>query len=695
MNKHKEGYKEEARELLIELESSLLELEEMPDDMDLVGRVFRAMHTIKGSGSMFGFDDIATFTHEIETVFDFVRNKEITVTKRLVDLSLLACDCISKMVNGEAVDEFEEKEIVESFRQMLPNTEALVDTEPSSFLTGEQPDIHNVNITYRIRFQPYSDILSYGTNPLLLLDELGGLGECVIIAQTDAILSLKDLNPEACYLYWDIILTTTEGTNAIKDVFIFVEDECELSIKVIDEEGSLYSKEEYKRLGDILIERGDITAEDLKRVLNSQKRIGEMLVDAEMVEEDIVQSALAEQQHVKKVRNERREKAAASSIRVAADKLDTLVDLVGELVTVQARVSQAASSRNDADLIIIAEQVEQLTGELRDNAMNIRMIPIGTTFGRFKRLVRDLSSELGREIVMKTEGGETELDKTMIEHLNDPLVHIIRNSIDHGIELPDIREARGKPKQGTICLTAKHSGTNVLIKIADDGAGLDSEAIRAKAVERGVISPDAELSEHEIFAQIFAPGFSTAKKLTDISGRGVGMDVVKRSIEALRGSIDISSQKGLGTTITLKLPLTLAIIEGLLVEVGGGSFVLPLLAIEECVELTREDIAKANGRHLSNVRGEIVPYIRLRETMMIEGKSPPIEHIVITEVDGFRVGFVVDQVIGEHQTVLKTLGKVYENSKEFSGATILADGSIALILDADMLAKTAELEERM
>ena len=505
---------------------------------------------------------------------------------------------------------------------------------------------------------------------------------------------LKDLDPCSCYFSWHIVLTTKRDMNAVRDVFIFVEDECELDIRLIDE-ADAEEAEDYKMLGEILVERGDLKPQDLQEALASRKRVGELLVEAQVVDPGAVDAALLEQHEVKEKRKQRREKAAASSIRVAAEKLDTLVDLVGELVTVQASLSQKAGLADDAELLSIAEQVERLTADLRDNTMSIRMLPIGTTFSKFKRLVRDLSNELGKKVNLTTEGEETELDKTVIERLNDPMVHIIRNSMDHGIESPEIRESLGKTRQGTIRLSAIHSGASVLIRIKDDGAGLDPELIRAKAVEKGLISSDVEMTDAEIFPLILAPGFSTAKKITDVSGRGVGMDVVKRSIEALRGAIDIVSEKGRGTTITLKLPLTLAIIDGLLVEIGDAYYVLPLSTVEECVELTCEDIKKTRGRNIINVRGEIVPYILLRKLFRKEDKQPEIQHIVIVGIDGQRVGFVVDNVLGEHQTVIKSLGRVYKDAAEFSGATILADGTVALILDVQKMANTAVMEERL
>lgn len=698
MDAHRQAYREEAYELLTELESSLLELEENPEDMDLIGRVFRAMHTIKGSGAMFGFEDIATFTHEVETVFDKVRNGQMTVTRELVNLTLRARDLIKGMLDasegGEPVEGREAEEVIAGLRALVPAPEvrdplpmesvhAPLDTEGKG----------DAAVTYRIRFIPTPEITVNGTNPLLLLAELRQLGSCRVVAQMERVPALEECNPEFCYVYWDVILTSRRGIDAIRDVFIFIEDDCELKIDTIDDGGILDVDSDYKKLGIILAERGDLTRQDMEAILARQKRFGELLVEQGILQPEKVESALIEQQHVKEVRKERQAQESASSIRVPAEKLDILVNLVGELVTVQARLSQTAAGRDDALLVTIAEEVERLTNELRDTALNIRMLPIGTTFSKFKRLVRDLSVELGKDIELTTAGAETELDKTVIERLNDPLVHLIRNSIDHGIEMPDAREAAGKPRQGTVHLAAVHSGDSVLITITDDGAGLDKEAIRAKGVDRGLVTTGAELTDKEIYNLIFAPGFSTAKKVTSVSGRGVGMDVVKRAIDALRGTIDIASERGKGSTITIKLPLTLAIIESLLVKIGTDCFVMPLSIVEECIELTREDVANAHGRNLANVRDQIIPYIPLRERFRIQGEPPEIEQIVITTIQGSRIGFVVDDVIGEHQTVIKSLGKMYKDVKGLSGATILGDGSVALILDVPHLVREVEREQ--
>ena len=690
----KQTYREEAIELLSELENSLLELETNPNDTDLIGRVFRAMHTIKGSGAMAGFENIASFTHDIETVFDLVRSDIIPVSKELIDLTLNSCDLIRKMVDNEPPDEKYTEEIIGCYKEMIPLDEKVPeknDNDNSENIIGDEIE----EITYRIRFHPADNILANGTNPILLFNEIRELGECSLVAQTDEIPLLKDTDPEKCYLYWDMILTTGKGENAIRDTFIFLDDNSQIDIFIIDDNSPPVDDAKHKKIGEILVEREDISPDELGLALQDQKRIGEILINKGSIDQDKLRSALEEQEHFDHLKKKRKEDEAVSSIRVSSGKLDTLVDLVGELVTVQARLSQISLSGDNPDLLPVAEEVERLTGELRDNTMSIRMLPIGTTFSKFKRLVRDLSNQLGKEVTLTTEGGETELDKTVLERLNDPLIHIIRNSIDHGLESPEERMARGKPREGKVHLSAIHSGGNVLIRISDDGAGLDTQAIKLKAEEKGLVTRDAELDDKDIYSLIFEPGFSTADKVTSVSGRGVGMDVVRKSIEGLRGSIDIESRKGAGSVITLKLPLTLAIIDGLLLQTGETRFVMPLSNVEECIELVHEEDVRTDDRNLMKVRDEILPYFLLRKMFGINGMRPSIEQIVVAELDGCKFGFVVDEIIGEHQTVIKNLGKIYRDAKGFSGATILADGTVALILDVNGLADIARMEERM
>ncbi len=657
-------YKEEAYELLSELEGALLELEEIPEDAGVIGRVFRALHTIKGSGAMFGFDDIASFTHEIETAFDLVRDGKIVASKELINLGLAARDQIRAMLDAsegkEGADNLKSQQIIAEICKLISEGQRK-EVESAKCKVNQLLTSHFSLLTFNLFFRPAPEIFHTGTNPLFLIRELRGLGECRVKALTYAIPMLGDIDPETCYLAWEITIRTSHSVNAVRDVFIFVEDKSELRIEAAGKDDTQVS------------ESDDISAPQPAPLPNEN---GKQTLRGANVSESS---------------SEKRPKSdPTSSIRVPAAKLDSLVNLVGELVTVQARLSRKASMAKDAELLSISEEVERLTVSLRDNTMNIRMVPIETTFGNFRRLVRDLSAELGKEVILVTDGGETELDKTLIEKLHDPMVHIIRNAIDHGIEKPRVRELLGKAGEGIISLSAFHSGVNVLIRICDDGAGLDASAIRTKSVERGLILPDARLSEQEIFSLIFSPGLTTSERITEVSGRGVGMDVVRRAIESLRGSVEIESEKGKRTCITLRLPLTLAIIDGLLIRIADSCFVLPLPVVEECVELRGKDLAMVRSRSIMNFRGRAVPYLNLRQLFMIEGDAPDIEQVVVAESQNTKVGLGVDRVEGQHQTVIKSMNKVYRDAEYISGATILGDGTVALILDVPKLTQLAE-----
>ena len=638
---HREAYLEEASELLRELEISLLELEEQPENAELIGRVFRALHTVKGSGAMFGFDEVAAFTHQLESAFDGVREGRYRITGELIGVTLDARDHIRELLQstgGNAQLAAASGTLVERLRRIIPSSGDPPEPKVERPVVAAAPPGGAKAVTFSIRFEPDRDILLNGANPILLLRELAQLGELTFSAHSDRIPQLADFDSDQCYTYWHALLTTTAGEDAIRDVFIFVEDRGRLEIKKIGE------------------------AEDLQ----GQPR--KSSVDRAGVNPE--------------------KTGTAATLRIPAAKLDALVNIVGELVAVQARLSGYASEEGESEINLIAEDLERLTGLLRESTMSARMLPIGETFSRFKRLVRDLSAELGKKVDLATEGNETELDKTVIEQLNDPLVHLIRNAIDHGIERPEERAAKGKPETGRIQLSACHNGAFVLIRITDDGAGMKRDAIRARAVENGLVAADAALSDQEILGLTVMPGFSTADRVTSVSGRGVGMDVVQRSLNGLRGTLSISSEPGQGTEITLKIPLTLAIIDGLLVEAGGAFFVVPLANISECVELERR--GERPARHsLINVRGECVPYISLRQRFALPGDPPRIEHVIVAEARGGKCGFVVDRVIGDHNTVIKKLGNLYRDVEEVSGATILGDGKVALILDVDKIAAEA------
>jgi two-component system chemotaxis sensor kinase CheA len=704
---YQQTFRIEADELLAEIEAVILLIEENPEDDDAINRLFRAVHTMKGSGGMFGLADIASFSHGLESVLDKVRSRQLLVSRTLIDLTLAYRDQVAIMLHagdgGAAVDTDRVEDIKRSLAALCP-PEAAAAAAPSPShpeatavrdITGrdntgrDSPGAPSGTVTYRIRFAPLPLLFLSGTEPALLLDELRGLGECTVVAHVEELPPLADADPESCFLAWDILLTTAADFAAIKDVFAFVEDLARIDIEDISSDLVRNPDVPLPRLGEILRQRGDVADHELDDALRGQRRLGDLLVDSGVVSEAKVASALSEQQTLA-----RHQVAARSdSVRVASDKLDALIDLVGELVTNQARLGQVTRNLGDTLLQAPVEEAERLIGELRDIVLTVRMMPIGATFSRFKRLVRDLSGDLHKQIELATEGGETELDKTVIDRLGDPLVHLIRNCIDHGIEPPAQRVRSGKPAIGTITLSAAHQGANVVISVVDDGKGLDTADIVGKAKDRGLVPADAELSEREIFDLIFLPGFSTAKQVTDVSGRGVGMDVVKREVDALRGSISVHSEAGRGTRIDLSLPLTLAIIEGLMVHVADNSFVIPLAAVEECMELTPDRFATSRARNVIQVRGAPVPLMRLRDLFGLPEPRPSIEQAVVVNVADVRVGLAVDQVIGNHQTVIKSLGKLYRRAGCISGATITGDGNVALILDLAGIIRSARNDE--
>ena len=688
---YQQTFRLEADELIGEIEIVILLVEENPEDADAINRLFRAVHTLKGSGAMFGLTDIATFSHGLESVLDKVRNRQLPINRELIDLTLAYRDQVAIMLHagdgGAAVDVARVEDIKQRLVALLPVAESVIVSSPDAPRPAASPD--RTAVIYRIRFAPQPPLFLTGTEPALLLDELRGLGECTVIAHVDEVPTLDTAEPENCHLSWDILLTTTAGLDAIKDVFVFVEDISDIDIADVSSDVMHDPTSEPLRLGEILVERGDVASGGLHEALASQTRLGELLVDRGQVSASKVASALAEQRSVAA----QQIAAKSDSVRVPSDKLDALMNLVGELVTNQARLSQVARDAANMSLQAPVEVAERLTDELRDIVLTIRLMPIGATFSRFKRLVRDLSGELHKHIELATEGAETELDKTVLDRLGDPLVHLIRNCIDHGIESPDERSRVGKPPIGTITLKAAHQGANVVISVIDDGAGLNSAAILAKARERGLVPAGDELAESEIFALIFQPGFSTAEKVTDVSGRGVGMDVVKREVDSLRGSIGVHSEPGRGTRVDLSLPLTLAIIEGLLVHVAEDSYVIPLSAVEQCMELTPDRFATTSGRNVIQVQGAPVALVRLREIFRVPGARPPLEQAVVVNVGDIRVGIAVDQVVGNHQTVIKSLGNLYRRADCISGATITGDGNVALILDLAGILRGARNDE--
>jgi two-component system, chemotaxis family, sensor kinase CheA len=690
MEQFKKKFLEEANDLINSLEEVLLKLEENPNDKTIIEEVFRVMHSLKGGSSMFGFNKMDAFTHELETVYDLIRNDSLSVNREILDITLESVDHLKVLL--EKADDVSQKDMKNNQLLLDRINEVIGRNQTNEGKTEEksQPPASNENQeekdkskifdkspTYFIRVQPHSTIFRNGTNPLLLIDELHTLGHCKVYLKKDNIPPIDQLNPEECFVSWEVFLATDNNTDAIKDVFIFVDDLCNVEIHKIADENLLAKSSFLQKLDDFI---NPSQATDQNRL---EQFIAQSANNQSSAEEDTIAIRADEAGPIKRL--------SISNIRVSSDKLDDLMNLVSELVTTQASLSLFADNFNNPQLTSIAENIEKISRQLRDNTFEICLIPIETIMIRFKRLVRDLSNELNKEIQFVAEGTETELDKSIIDGLSEPLMHIFRNAIDHGIESSDDRLAKGKPRQGKIVLKAYYSGTNVFIQVKDDGRGIDVEKIRQKAISRGFISADATLSYKELLNLVFLPGFSTAAKITEVSGRGVGLDVVVKKISEIRGEVEIESQLGVGTTITIKLPLTLSIIDGLLVKINTTHFVLPLSAVDKCFEISNDAIQKAFNNKVV-LDGKQVPLVNLRDEFDIKDNCPRLHQIIQVNHDDFKVGLSVDVVLGEYQAVLKPLGRMFKELEIISGATILGDGTIALVLDPTKIINTFDRE---
>ena len=715
-------FQEEVAENLAELDGALLELEKNPRDHDLVDRIFRAVHTLKGACDMFGLVQVVALAHDLESLFDHVRGGWRRVSKELLDAAFAAKDRFAAMLAEGADPEAEaDPALGERLKTLLRTTDmpdeepagpapgratadadnAQDDAELAAALAGILPDAPQAPPVWDIVFAPSDPGHLSRSDPLALLDELRSLGQVEARCDVSAVPDLEALDPADCRMRFFLRLTTgpDANANALRDVFLFLDNPGDVTITPAEAgtpmaqpipavaPAALRPSAQPPQPAAAPQAAPPAASSQPAPTVAATPPAGAtaQTAPAPAPKPEAAAAPQTAPSAEAKAAPQAAKKEAMQSLRVDAGKLDDLVNLVGELVIAQARLTQLAGSLAQPALTSVAEEIERLSNELRDNTLGIRMLPIGTTFSRFRRLVRDLSSEMRKSIELVTEGGETELDKTVIEQLNDPLVHLLRNSIDHGIESPEDRLAAGKPEAGTIILSAEHAGGEVVLTIIDDGKGMQAERIRAKAVEKGLIPPDARLTDGECFNLIFLPGFSTADKVTSISGRGVGMDVVKRSMDALRGKIDVQSEPGKGTRITIRLPLTLAIIDGLQIKAGEDQYIIPLSLVEECVELSRDGGDGAGRGRTLQLRGEIVPYIRLREAFEMGGLPPAIEQVVVTRFEGERAGIAVDQVLGQQQTVIKSLGNYIGSVSGISGATINGDGTMSLILDVPSL----------
>lgn len=672
MDDFRNKFVEEASELIDKLEEGLLKLEKDTKNATLIQQVFRIMHTLKGNSGMFGFDLIDKFTHNLETIYDLVRNNELELTPDILNTTLSCIDHLKAMLDEANYDDPDFQTTHSGLMLKInnitkPKTDTTPDQEEEKPATPKAEEDEN---TYYILFIPNETIFNNGTNPLYLLDELAELGRCKIFANFNKVPTFSKYNPNLCYTYWEIFLSTTKDVSAITDVFIFVEEECKIDIQKIAEINLLQSKK---------------FIEDLTKLANSHTEDIGIVKAQQLAAKTIVAIKQEKSEIIKRERLNTKDKST-SSIRVASEKLDSLMNLVSELVITQARLNLFDEQNDVPGLASIVENVQKLSRQLRDLAFGIVLIPVENLITRFQRLVRDLSAELKKDVEFITEGTDTELDKTIIENLADPLMHIIRNSLDHGIEPADVRRAKGKPARGTIKFKAFYSGANVIIQISDDGAGINPETIKEKAINKGIIQPNRKLTKKEILDLIFLPGFSTATRITDVSGRGVGMDVVKKKISGIRGEVDVESELNVGTTITIKLPLTLSIIDGLLVSISDTSYVIPLSAIQKIYATDKDSIYKSFN-NLITLDNEQIPFFSLRKEFNLEPSNEKMEQIIIVNYEDNKVGLVADYVVGEYQAVLKPLGRHYKNHDIFSGATILGNGTVALVMDTNKIIK--------
>ncbi|MBN1650275.1 MAG: chemotaxis protein CheA [Bacteroidales bacterium] len=698
------SFLDEAADLLGDLEDSLLTLEENPTDKDAVHRVFRVMHTLKGSGGMFGFSAVSNFTHHLESIYFKIRNEELELSNQIFSLTLKSVDLI--------------KELLKSTGKLAPSVQANYDAlvkeikavsdvkEPLPDLSQENSELQEINKkanfnTYYIHFEPNTEILQNGTNPLYLVDELVALGDSKVILYTDNIPQTKDIQLENCYVSWAIILATKAEIGDIMDVFIFVEDDSQIDIINLSPYNLLQFPEFIKAIQSF-------ENQSISPNINELQALGEQLVaksqwaENETKNED--SAKLATEKANKEAKNSLNESkingdkpdipdivkktktaiSTFSTIRVSSKKIETLMNLVSEMVTSQAQLNLIAENEQIPELSEAVENLEKLTRELRDNAFEISLIPIETMLTRFKRLIRDLSTELKKDINFTAVGADTELDKTIIENLSDPLLHLFRNAIDHGIEDKATRLKKGKPEVGTITLSAFYSGTNVLIQISDDGAGIDPDIIRKKAIEKGIINANDLLSRSEIINLITKPGFSTSESVTDISGRGVGMDVVKKNIQKIQGELQIESTLGAGTTFTLKLPLTLSIIDGLIVYIEETPYIIPIPLIDKIRPITHSAIEKAFNNTLI-VDNEQLPFIYLRQHFGITSVAPENELLIVVNYGIKNMAIVIDRMEKQTQVVVKSMGKHFQHQDIISGVSIMGDGKIALVLDTNKI----------
>ncbi len=688
----------EAEEQLASIEQLLLQLEDAPGDRELLDALFRCAHTVKGSAGIFGLDAVVAFTHHVETLLDRLREGEVALTPQLSTLLLRCNDQIRRLVarasggSDDAEGASARADLVAQLGALAPSRAAAETTSVPAAQAPAGTARWHVSVAFG------ADTFRNGMDPLAILNYVAQLGRIVVIGcDGDAVPLLDALDAESCHLGFVFVLETTKGREAIEDAFSFVRDDVRLHIigpdltperlaEVIEE------LPDSPRIGEILMSIGAVGFEQLDRALRQQAtaaasgeapRIGEILQADAGVHPKVIEAALSKQKS--------REGGDTNRyIRVQADRLDAVINLLGELVIAGAGALLLARQTRQGALVEANEQIGRLIEEIRNGTLQLRMVPIGETFSRFRRVVRDTAGELGKDVALEITGADTELDKSVVERIADPLMHLVRNALDHGLETPAQRQAAGKPAQGRLALSACHESGSIVIRISDDGRGIQRQRVLERAWERGLVERGVTPPDEQILQLIFAPGFSTAEKVTNLSGRGVGMDVVRSNIEALRGSVTIDSTEGQGSRIEIRLPLTLAIIDGFLVGVGASKFIFPLDAVVEVIENQPSAAAlDARGRSMIELRGRVLPVLSLRHLYALESPQPPRSSVVVIQTGAQRFGVMVDALLGQHQTVIKPLGRMFRSLRGMSGSTILGNGEVALIFDVASLCQLA------
>lgn len=693
----------EADEQITAIETLLLELEEQPDNRELLDSLFRCAHTVKGSAGIFGLNRVVEFTHHVETLLDKMRDGELALTPDISTLLLQCNDQIKFLVDTAADEQADTPEKKDVRADLVVQLRALTEGGTTPATATDTPPLAAAAVEQGLRVWSISarfgtETFRNGMDPLSIARYLGGMGRVVSMrCGIDLVPPLVNINPESCYLSFFMELETSSGREDLEGAFSFVMDDCELSLVEPETPGQKLARAieempETPRLGEMLVSVGALSQDKLEQVLSTQQqsrgmpavvkpKIGDLLESQAGVAHEVVEAALGKQQKI-------RENAPSEEryIRVQADRLDAVINLLGELVIAGAGAMLLARETRHESLIEANLQMNGLIEEIRNGTLGLRMVPVGETFSRFRRVVRDTAASLGKEVNFEIMGGDAELDKSMVEKIADPLMHLVRNSLDHGLEPPHERLAAGKTRAGHLTLSARHETGAILIRIEDDGRGINRDRVLQRAWNRGLVEPGVVPSENDINMLIFEPGFSTAEQVTNLSGRGVGMDVVRRNIEALRGSIRLNSMPGVGLQVDIRLPLTLAIIDGFMVGVGNSKFVLPLESVIEVIEAAPQNTrVDASGRHCLELRGSVLPVVRLRSLYSLESGLPDRVSVVVVHSTRGNYGIEVEMLLGQQQTVIKPLGRLFKTLRGISGSSILGSGEVALILDVASL----------